>query len=559
MPTKKITPTVATASVSNIDDTTVVRKIKKVKSKIYHLMSPDGVSVENLYTGEKWSDVKSAIENFTTDLIANVSKQFISNSENVGKKPDVITIRESALEIKKKLSGSKNIFDTVGTLLNEPGKILVYKNLEIKNPKVYKNFTVYSEKLFPEVMDTLDPDKLPEGLKKLGYSFRGGRLAKTNNQDSHSQLENEKKMQSIANDMQNLLVDTTKLDKNSTFLSEEEYKKQVEKYTQFVDIASFLRSNKYKPKDDIIVKDLVWKTLLRNVLRNETTLLVGESGLGKTTIAIELARVLERPFFIFNLGSTQEPRSALIGNTQINPEVGTYVSESEFVRAIATPGAIIVLDEISRANPEAWNILMSVLDPIQKYLRIDESDDSKIIKVAPGVSFIATANIGTSYTSTRIMDWALMERMMRINIDFLKEEEEVELIVRRFPDCPTNWIKALAKTAMQTRTEMDSGQSKLSHAISTRVNLRLASLMADGFSYEDSLDLILYPMFDADGGSQSERTYVQQIAQAHIPGPAVFEDILGDKTKKKNNISNINKATSAELGINIDDEEEDED
>lgn len=536
-------------------ETVKKNKVKKVKSKIYHIMSPDGVSIENLYTGERWVDVKSAVENFTTDLIGSVTKEFFANPENEGKKPDTTVIRESVLDIKKKLSGSKNIFDSVGILLNEPGKIFIYRNLEVKNPQTYKNFSVYSEKFLPDAINDLDNSKLPEGLKKLGYGFRGGRLAKTDNLNSdkiQSDESSKQKSKVLANDMQNLLIT-----KNSSNLSEEEYKREVEKYTQFVDVASFLRSNKYKPKEDVIVKDLVWKTLLRNILRNETTLLVGESGLGKTTIAIELARVLERPFFIFNLGSTQEPRSALIGNTQINPEVGTYVSESEFVRAISTPGAVIVLDEISRANPEAWNILMSVLDPIQKYLRIDESDDSKIVKVAPGVSFIATANIGTSYTSTRIMDWALMERMMRVNIDFLKEEEEVELLVRRFPDCPTNWIKALAKTAVQTRTELDSGQSKLSHAISTRVNLRLASLMADGFSYEDSLDLILYPMFDADGGSQSERTYVQQIAQAHIPGPAVFEDILGKKENKKAGISNVNKATSASLGINIDEEDDD--
>jgi MoxR-like ATPase len=543
---------------SKVKTTTTVEKTntkKRTKSKIYHLMSPDGVGIENLYTGESWADVKSAVENFTTDLIANVTKEFFANPENEGKKPDTTVIRESVLDIKKKLSGSKNIFDSVGMLLNEPGKILIYRNLEVKNPQVFKNFSLYSEKFLTDAINDLDSTKLPDGLKKLGYGFRGGRLAKTdgiNSSNTQSDGLVNKKAKALANDMQELLNG-----KNSSNLSEEEYKKQVEKYTQFVDVATFLRSNKYKPKDDVIVKDLVWKTLLRNILRSETTLLVGESGLGKTTIAIELARVLERPFFIFNLGSTQEPRSALIGNTQINPEVGTYVSESEFVRAISTPGAVIVLDEISRANPEAWNILMSVLDPIQKYLRIDESDDSKIVKVAPGVSFIATANIGTSYTSTRIMDWALMERMMRVNIDFLKEEEEVELLVRRFPDCPTNWIKALAKTAVQTRTELDSGQSKLSHAISTRVNLRLASLMADGFSYEDSLDLILYPMFDADGGSQSERTYVQQIAQAHIPGPAVFEDILGKKENKKAGISNVNKATSASLGINIDEEDDD--
>ena len=46
---------------------------------------------------------------------------------------------------------------------------------------------------------------------------------------------------------------------------------------------------------------------------------------------------------------------------------------------------------------------MTVLDGGQRYLRLDEAEGSPIVDVE-GVTFIATANIGNEYTSTRVMD-----------------------------------------------------------------------------------------------------------------------------------------------------------
>ena len=108
------------------------------------------------------------------------------------------------------------------------------------------------------------------------------------------------------------------------------------------------------------------------------------------------------------MGSTQDPRATLIGNVHFEKSKGTYFSESLFVKAIQTPNAVILLDELSRAHPDAWNILMTVLDQGQRYLRLDEQDGQATINVAEGVTFVATANIGNEYTSTRVMDKALM-------------------------------------------------------------------------------------------------------------------------------------------------------
>ena len=53
---------------------------------------------------------------------------------------------------------------------------------------------------------------------------------------------------------------------------------------------------------------------------------------------------------------------------------------------------------------------MTVLDYGQRYLRLDEADGQATVKVADGVTFVATANIGNEYTATRQLDKALHDR-----------------------------------------------------------------------------------------------------------------------------------------------------
>jgi ATP-dependent Lon protease len=151
--------------------------------------------------------------------------------------------------------------------------------------------------------------------------------------------------------------------------------------------------------DNLVMNELKWRYLIRSAVRGKNIMMTGPSGTGKTMASKALVNALERPDFYFNLGATQDPRATLIGNTHFDSEKGTFFSESAFVKAIKTPNAVILLDELSRAHPDAWNILMTVLDYGQRYLRLDEAEGSPIVNVAEGVTFIATANIGAAYTS----------------------------------------------------------------------------------------------------------------------------------------------------------------
>ena len=292
-----------------------------------------------------------------------------------------------------------------------------------------------------------------------------------------------------------------------------------------------------RPKT-LVMPDLKWKYLVRSAMRGKNIMMTGAAGCGKTMAAKKLVEALDRPEFYFNLGATQDPRGTLIGNTHFKKDEGTTFAESLFVKAIQTEDAIILLDELSRAHPEAWNILMTVLDQGQRYLRLDEHQDAPTIKVAKGVTFIATANIGNEYTATRVMDRALVDRFIIVEMDTLDMEQESKLLKDLHPGITIEQSEHIASIASMTRKEIKGEAPRITNSISTRISVEIAGLLEDGFVLEEAAEVCIYPFFDEDGGVDSERTYMKQVVQKYC-GSNEHEDIFNAESVEEEEKLNV--------------------
>ena len=303
------------------------------------------------------------------------------------------------------------------------------------------------------------------------------------------------------------------------------------------DVLKFIHEDATGLKPQMLfMNPLKWKYLVRNIIRGKNIMMTGPAGCGKTMAAKAAANSIEGyNTFIINLGATQDPRTTLIGNTQFESKKGTVFNQSPFVKAIQTPNTVIVLDELTRAHPEAHNILMTVLDQGQRYLRLDEAADAPVIKVAEGVSFIASANIGNEYTATRALDRAILDRFTVIEMDTLTKDEESQLLQMMYPSVDGTTLTNIAEITSMTRNEVMSESPKLSNALSTRAAVEIGSLLYDGFSLEEAAEITIYPLFDQSGGADSERVYMKQYVQKFLGETPEDENLFNVETEDISN------------------------
>lgn len=120
-------------------------------------------------------------------------------------------------------------------------------------------------------------------------------------------------------------------------------------------------------------------------------------------------------------------------------------------------------------------------------------------------------------------------------MDTLTQADETSLLQMMYPSVDIEILSNIAEITSMTREDMMSESPKLSNSLSTRTAVEIGSLLYDGFTLEESAEIAIYPMFDKDGGADSERTYMKQYVQKFLGQTPENEDLFNVETEDISN------------------------
>ena len=141
-------------------------------------------------------------------------------------------------------------------------------------------------------------------------------------------------------------------------------------------------------------------------------LLTGSAGTGKTSSARNYA--VERNLPFVTIECTQQIDQSITQGRFVPTGVGnsTKWKYSQLATAIQQP-SVILINELTRMTPKAASLFLRLLS--ERELLIEPLNE--VIKVHPGVIFIADQNTGSGYTGTSKQDAALIDRF-NIKLEF---------------------------------------------------------------------------------------------------------------------------------------------
>lgn len=206
----------------------------------------------------------------------------------------------------------------------------------------------------------------------------------------------------------------------------------------------------------------IWPENTGNVLAalaaGQNVFLTGERGTGKSTFAEQVAARWHRPIAIISCDD-QTDAPTLVGQPGLE-NGSTIWEDGQLVKAIRTPGTVVLIDEPSAARPGALIALNAVLADTRE-LHIKETGET--VPVAPGVIFLMADNTSGhgdergGYEGTRAMNVATLDRNgIVVELEYLPPEKEA-LAIHTRTGLDRNRAAILARLAATTRGKARGG------------------------------------------------------------------------------------------------------
>ena len=173
-------------------------------------------------------------------------------------------------------------------------------------------------------------------------------------------------------------------------------------------------------------------------------LIKGEPGTGKTLLAIEVARALEKPLIEWHIKSTTKAVNGLyeydavsrLRDSQLGEEgveeIGNYIEKGPLWRAFESKKqAVVLIDEIDKADIEFPNDLLQEIDRMEFFVY----ETQQTIKAKHRPLIIITSN------NEKELPDAFLRRCFFHYIQFPKNETMEEIIKVHFPDIKNKLLK----------------------------------------------------------------------------------------------------------------------
>ena len=188
----------------------------------------------------------------------------------------------------------------------------------------------------------------------------------------------------------------------------------------------------------------------------ENIWLGGPKGTGKSEAAKQWAAKTGRAFTRINFTKHTSPEDFVGAVGLVNG--ATEFVPGDFLRAFVTPGAVILLDEVSNADPANLAVLNALLEP-NSHVNIG----GRVWSRAAGVMVMGADNtLGNGddsgrYAGTRSMNSSLLDRFARVlPFKYLPETTEVQALVRH-TGCTEKLARHVVKAINIARAKVDSG------------------------------------------------------------------------------------------------------
>jgi cobaltochelatase CobS len=188
-------------------------------------------------------------------------------------------------------------------------------------------------------------------------------------------------------------------------------------------------------------------------------MLQGPAGSGKSSELRQLAAHLNMPLFT-DIGHLDKEVFEFFGKPSIVK--GTTYYEYGPLTQAAMQGAWFLLEEMDRSRASVNIAFNSILDG---YPIVLSDNEGEMIVPRGDFAFFATCNSNgngarmDTYATVQPLDWSTLERFESHFIDYINEEDEINILVAKNPNVPRNIVARSVQIANKVRTLFNDSEA----------------------------------------------------------------------------------------------------